>query len=558
MANKINIFKEKLSIDLPTFVSTRALICANSGGGKSYAVRKLLEESHGKVMSIILDIEGEFKTLREKYDFLLIGNEGADVQIDMRAAKLLPKKLLELNVSSIIDISDMKRSERILYVKRFLDALMECPRRLWKPCLVIIDETHILAGQQEKQPSVSSVIDLMTRGRKRGFCGVLCTQRISKLHKDAVAECNNIMIGRTGLDIDMKRASEILGFTSKQDMLSLRDLDAGEFYVFGTAISRSVQKAKVSSVKTTHPKVGMDFKQRLVPPTPKIKGMLSELNDLPQEAEAELKTVADLKRKIRQLEFENKRSKPQPKIDENLIEKARQQGYNQGLAESKKVQNELSRHVKSLQNGMKKIASTVSAFEDVKEPEKRQSYNWGKHKFERLEKKPETIIHQQPAINGDASGLGICARKIYSFLYSNQDRAFSKVQLGMITGYSHKSGGFNNALSSLNSNGLITKQGTLIGIGRIDIDLVVDDNQKLSVSYWFSKLGKCPAAIFKVLLDNPYKLYSKEELADITGYSANSGGFNNSLSKLNTLEIIIKEGTFIKLNPEILELEQES
>lgn len=222
----MKIFKDKkLRIDLPKFIDSRGLICANSGGGKSYALRKILEESSNSVMSIVLDVEGEFRTLREEYDFLLIGNEG-DVELDMSSAKLIPKKIMGLEVSTIIDISDLKRNERIRYVRDFLEALMELPRKkegggtYWKPCLVILDEAHLLAGQQEKQDSCSSVIDLMTRGRKRGYCGVLCTQRISKLHKDAVAEANNIMIGRTGLDIDMKRASEILGFTIHHSLVN--------------------------------------------------------------------------------------------------------------------------------------------------------------------------------------------------------------------------------------------------------------------------------------------------------------------------------------------------
>ena len=88
---EIKIFKdEKLKIDLPTFIDSRALICANSGGGKSYAVRKILEESNDKVMAIVLDVEGEFKTLREKYKFLLnnpeyskeMGKKGREVVLN--------------------------------------------------------------------------------------------------------------------------------------------------------------------------------------------------------------------------------------------------------------------------------------------------------------------------------------------------------------------------------------------------------------------------------------------------------------------------------------------
>jgi hypothetical protein len=42
----------------------------------------------------------------------------------------------------------------------------------------------------------------MSQGRKRGFAGIIATQRLSKLHKDAAAEANNVIIGRTWLDAD--------------------------------------------------------------------------------------------------------------------------------------------------------------------------------------------------------------------------------------------------------------------------------------------------------------------------------------------------------------------
>ena len=63
---KIRIFESDLKIDLPTFVDSRALICANSGGGKSYAVRKILEESNNNVLSIVLDVEEEFEKLCQR------------------------------------------------------------------------------------------------------------------------------------------------------------------------------------------------------------------------------------------------------------------------------------------------------------------------------------------------------------------------------------------------------------------------------------------------------------------------------------------------------------
>ena len=52
--------KENVAIDLKTLIRTRCLISANSGGGKSWIIRRLLEQTHGKVQQIVIDLDGEF------------------------------------------------------------------------------------------------------------------------------------------------------------------------------------------------------------------------------------------------------------------------------------------------------------------------------------------------------------------------------------------------------------------------------------------------------------------------------------------------------------------
>jgi DNA helicase HerA-like ATPase len=61
-------FYNPVKLDIQKVIEGRALIQANSGGGKSYLLRKILEESNGKVQQIIIDPEGEYSTLREKFD----------------------------------------------------------------------------------------------------------------------------------------------------------------------------------------------------------------------------------------------------------------------------------------------------------------------------------------------------------------------------------------------------------------------------------------------------------------------------------------------------------
>lgn len=92
---KLNL-GQGLSSDLNTLVDTRVLVQANSGGGKSWCLRRLLEESHGGVQHLILDPEGEFASLRERFDYVLAAKHGADTAAEPRAAALLAERLLTL------------------------------------------------------------------------------------------------------------------------------------------------------------------------------------------------------------------------------------------------------------------------------------------------------------------------------------------------------------------------------------------------------------------------------------------------------------------------------
>src|SRR5205823_6323484 len=144
-------------------------------------------------------------------------------------------------------------------------------------------------------------------------------------------------------------------------------------------------------------------------------------------------------------------------------------------------------------------------------------------------------------------------RKIYSFLFANPDKEFTKVQLGAVTGYSPNSGGFNNALSRLNAVGLLVRNGTTIRLGEVKPELVIDQNvENYTPELWLQKLGQAPRKIYEYLWNNPSEQVTKERLGNITGYSSTSGGFNNALSKLNALGLIRRlGGGMISLNPEI-------
>lgn len=586
-----------LKFNLETLVDTRLLIQANSGGGKSWAIRKLLEETHGKVQHIVLDIEGEFSTLREKFDYILAGKSG-DIGLQIQTAELLAHKALELRADLIADLYELKQHERIRFVRLFLEALINAPKNLWHPVLVVVDEAHIFCPEKGHAESAGAVIDLCTRGRKRGFCGVLATQRLSKLHKDAAAECNNKLIGRTGLDIDVKRAADELGL-DKTDAKRLRSLHPGYFYAYGPALSPGVEVGQIGEVRTTHPKAGHRKISHKPEPTKKIVGILEKLSDLPQQAAEEARTKEEMKATISELKKQLRQSvmNSQSAIDQKMLDKMEKDWEKRIKEHQKFAVDTASREAKvwlrkillDFVDGMqkeiekaKKAAPEIGKFTygvganavapDFSKNERQVvSYKtYGeqrgkiaagdttKYEIQKDRLKISNLPTKAPEL---AETLGKCERSILGFLHAKRHGAlvgdrvgFTKMQIGAMTGYAYQSGNFNNCMGKLLRIGALERQGDTYRITEPWHETYSFTDVPHKLQDWISKLGACERAIYEHVLKDPERVFAKEEIGHATGYVPSSGNFNNCLGRLNTLGLIWRRGSEVRLNPEIASL----
>lgn len=280
-------------ISLTQLLMTRGLILAGSGGGKSWDIRKMAETFSGQVQQFIFDWEGEFVTLREKFPFIWVGGTGSDIPLAVDHAKVYAETLYFSDRSVIFDLSDIVAHQRIRFVELFFRKLMDFPMDRYHPLLVYLDEAHKFCpqtGQGKDAGSSAAVIDVATMGRKREIGLILATQRISKLNKDAAAECLNKFIGRTGQDVDQVRALEELGdksITKKH----LRELQPGEFYCFGPALQPEIKKFRVGQVLTHHGRVAGGWK---TPVPAELQEVIKAFTNLPQEAEAKAKEEKDI------------------------------------------------------------------------------------------------------------------------------------------------------------------------------------------------------------------------------------------------------------------------
>ena len=540
---------QDLAGDLDVLVDTRLLVQANSGGGKSWALRRLLEQTHGRVQHLVIDPEGEFATLRERFDYVLAARQGGDTAADPRAARLLAERLLELGVSAVLDIYELKAHDRVRFVRQFLEALVDAPKKLWHPALVVVDEAHVYCPQHGEAESAGAVVDLATRGRKRGFCAVLATQRLSKLHKDAAAECNNKLIGRTGLDVDVKRAADELGFT-KERWRELRELEAGRFFGFGPALSREVVALTVGPVQTTHPKAGARLAFTAPPPTAKVKALLPKLADLPAEAEERQRTAEQLQRRIRELEAAQRAgARTQPPVAPKRVEVPVLKDAQ--LRQLEKIQGHLYEIVNrfatiagkaaGLENQVRAAAQEIAAA--LKAPSS----------YPRLAPPPapptariaavaERIrANHQAQTGANASGGSLTGpeRKLLTALAQHGRR--KTVALALLTGYAHSGGAFRNPLSALRSKGYVegreTVQITDAGAAALGHWTPLPTGRAL-LAWWLAHLPGPEAKLLRATAERYPDAISVQDLAAATGYEVTGGAFRNPLSRLRTLQLV--------------------
>ena len=205
--------------DIEELLATRLLVQGNSGSGKSHLLRRLLEQSAGMVQQVVIDPEGDFVTLADAFDHVVI--DGA--AYSPPEIEALARRCREHRASVVLALEGLEVEQQIRCAAQFINALFDAPREFWFPALVVVDEAQMFApsvageiGEDTRRMTLSAMTNLMCRGRKRGLAGIVATQRLAKLAKNVAAEASNFLMGRTFLDIDMQRAADLLGMERRQ------------------------------------------------------------------------------------------------------------------------------------------------------------------------------------------------------------------------------------------------------------------------------------------------------------------------------------------------------
>ena len=197
--------QESFSLDIANIITGRTFIASITRFGKSWTARKIIEECFGHAGIILIDPEGEYASLREKYPFLIIGR---DIPLQLETAEFMAEKIFEAKISVIIDTSTTEEELSKEYIDAFLRRFFFIETTARIPYLIVAEEAEDFMpekGTQATLTCLSVFINIAKKGGKRGIGLLVIAHRPAWVSKGILSQCGNKAIGRMDWPADLER-----------------------------------------------------------------------------------------------------------------------------------------------------------------------------------------------------------------------------------------------------------------------------------------------------------------------------------------------------------------
>ncbi len=256
--------EKPFTVDADLIVTGRTCVVGTSGSGKSYAVGVICEElCKSNVPFAVIDIEGEYSGLKERYEAFWVGE---DEQCDLNWDRTDLHELATIAPDSpplILDVSETKDARQ--KIDQLLRGLYEEVSKRRTPYLLILEEADRFAPQVGEKLQI--IDEVARRGRKRGLGLMLCTQRPAEVDKSVLSQCANQLIGKLVIRNDLQSVSQF--FPSRGQPKELTSLQTGNFYVMG-GFSPVPTLVKIRARETRHGGITPKLAEKIAKPRPEL------------------------------------------------------------------------------------------------------------------------------------------------------------------------------------------------------------------------------------------------------------------------------------------------
>lgn len=240
----------RLHLSLEEIVGQRIAILGISGSGKTNTVAVLAEELLPRLSMTIVDVEGEYFGLKEKYPLLVAGRAAhAEVPLIVENAAALAELSLRHGVSVILDLSEYDQDEIQAILLAYFERLWQLSTVLKTPYEVVVEEAHEFIPQGQRTPLKTLLTRFALRGRKRGIGVILASQRSAKVEKDLLTQTNLLFLQNVVHPTDVSVYKELIPLLAKDVEQQVRELVPGEAFVVR---GRLVDRVHIRKRQTFH------------------------------------------------------------------------------------------------------------------------------------------------------------------------------------------------------------------------------------------------------------------------------------------------------------------
>jgi hypothetical protein len=235
---------------------------------------------------IVVDLMGEYKTLREKFP-VLIAALGVPKYADIRSlseehAGVLAERIVKTGISVVLDLKHATMLERYAFLAKFFEGFYRVEEKLMKPYVLILDEAHRitpekgvikLRGVKDVQTQVEYwVYEIGATGRHYGIGFIAVARRTAEISKMTLTQCELKIVHKVSDPIDLEKLREY-GLSSEL-------LVRVERFKPGDAIVIGLEKPKIIHVKSRVCSHGAKTPLAKPVETPNLAKAIQELNKL--------------------------------------------------------------------------------------------------------------------------------------------------------------------------------------------------------------------------------------------------------------------------------------
>ncbi len=532
-------------------IPERALAChmaalGKTGSGKTSSAKAIVEQvvASGFRVCVMDTIKSDWWGITSSSDgkrpglpFTILGGPRGHVPLHSSAGaamgQLVGSGQLPL---SVLDMADFEAGGLQRFFCDFAPALMKAAKGV---LYLVIEEAHELAPKERagfgaENMAIHWAKKLATAGRSKGIRLIVCTQRTQALHNAVLGSCDTLIAHRLVSPADQEPVlkwlqSQVASKSARDDIAqTLAGLPTGTAWVCA-AEAEMMQRVKMPLFRTydntATPTGDADSDHAVTTAAVDQEQLRAILGDAMKEAEANdpkrMKAeIAKLRKELAAKPAEAPRLDVGKAIDDALAVRDEQWEFAWDRASAKLSANIVEYLPKEKPTPIRR---SVAPQQTPQTPAQSLRYP----------KLPTTV--------GD-SKLTKAERLILTALAQYHPKDRTKIQVATLTGYAHSGGGFCNAMSSLKTAGLIVTASDFLHMTEEGFNALGEfeplPTGKALLNYWLGQLSKAERSILESLADAWPNELSKECVANLAGYAADGGGFNNALSRLRTLELI--------------------